>query len=331
MDGIALEPLRVAVAIEVFVMLERDDGQELAVREVQLLDALHAARRMRLDERELPVIETARLVEDFLRDIHFADVMKERAERELHDVVLVHIEERREDARQHGDIDAVRERVHIMRAQVRQLHEILAPQRHIIDDRGRRRAQRADVERAFFPHVLEHMIDVLDRHGARFFRQHALRRRDAGILRIHGKDMDARDAEPLQFFDIGLRELRALRQVAPAAFIVDALRRHHARLDLAQWQIDHTTSLISTSKALFEQSETTYLKRWTAFGVRRSSSSSARCSKWNRPSPRKTPVHARRGASSLCTLSAHAAILFSPRHRGGSSARRARADSRASQ
>ena len=296
------------------MVFERDDGKALAVRQAHVANLLRSDHRMVLDQRKFLVRKPPRLVEHIVRNGDFAEIMEQRTERQLDDVFLVHAEQRREDAREHRHIHAVRKRVHVMRAQVRELHEVRAAHGDIIDDGSCRRPERPDIERPFPAHVLKDRVDVLDGERARLFLQNVFRRLDIREIWIHRHDVDARHAELLELFNVRPRQLHALRQIAAAALIVNALRRHHARLDLAEWQIDHTESLTSNPVPKFKQS----------------SSSNARCSRPSPPIPRKTPVHARRAAAFPCTLRARAAAPSSRPHRDDSSARRAPAGSPAS-
>ena len=77
-----------------------------------------------LDFGEFGVREARVLREDARRDVDFAEVVQERTERQDVHVFPRVAAEHAEHGREDGDVDAVRERVGVMQADVRELHEV---------------------------------------------------------------------------------------------------------------------------------------------------------------------------------------------------------------
>ena len=78
---VAVEPARVAAAVEPLVMVEHEPADRL-VEAAELVQELAAALGVLLDDVVLVVVERARLLQDRLRDRELADVVQEPADRE---------------------------------------------------------------------------------------------------------------------------------------------------------------------------------------------------------------------------------------------------------
>ena len=88
---------------------------------------------------------------------------------------------------------------------------------------------------------LQHLvfvIELVDGLDPRLFLYDVVGRQD-GKGGIHGRDGKMRDPNLLETVDILFRHGDAARQIAPAFFVVYALRRDHTRPKLLDWKIDH--------------------------------------------------------------------------------------------
>ena len=130
------------------------------------------------------------------------------------------------------------EGVVVVHAQVCELYEVAPVGKNIHEDffGGAREGVRAELARR-----LQHLvgiIELVDGLDPRLFLYNVVGRQD-GKGGIHGRDGKMRDPNLLETVDILFRHGDAARQIAPAFFVVYALRRDHARPEFLDWKIDH--------------------------------------------------------------------------------------------
>ena len=194
---------------------------------IHLVDVLGTSFGVALDFGELGVREARVLREDARRDVDFAEVVQERAERQDVHVFARVAAEHAEHGREDGDVDAVRERVGVMQADVRELHEVFFALDDVADNVVRDGLHRLGVEAAFPLDVLERVVDVLDGIDARRLLHDVFRRLELEIG-VGARDVDGRDADFLELVDVFRRDGAALDEVAAAMVVVDALGDDHA-------------------------------------------------------------------------------------------------------
>ena len=135
-----------------------------------------------LDDIKLILRQASRLVQDLLGHCDLAQVMQERPQGQLRQLLFRQSGQHADEPREHRHINAVGKCIHIMDANISQLHQIAAPLHNIIDHGSGSLGQRLQVESPALLDLLEHIVHALHRQGPCLLGQDFLRRQE---LLIH--------------------------------------------------------------------------------------------------------------------------------------------------
>ena len=193
---------------------------------------------MAADDLEFAGGQRAGLVEDGRGHGELADVVQKPAERDDLQLPLGIAAEVAEHRREHGDVDRMGERVGVVQADVRDLHEVLLLRHDVAHEEIGALFQAGHVETTVLFRLAEGFRHVVDGLHARAFLDDVGRRLQ---LKVGGKrgDVQFGDAELAQPIDVAIGQRRAAHEEGGAFLIEDALRRHHAGLELIRFQAYH--------------------------------------------------------------------------------------------
>ncbi len=243
MDLIALEPARIAAPVDVLVVLARDGGEQARLweRVVHGVDVLRPVLGVLLDEGELLRREPRVLRENLGGHIDLAEVVEQGAEREDLEVLLRVVAMEPEHGGEDRDVDAVRECVGVVQADVRELDEVLPACDEVHEDVVGDALHCVRVEASLVLDALEGIEDVPDGVDARLFLHDIVGRQqvEARVCRGH---VDGRDADLLQLADVAGRDGASPDEVAASVVVVDALGDDHALLEVFDRQAQHRAS-----------------------------------------------------------------------------------------
>ena len=167
-------------------MLQRDGGKHHVARE-HLFETLPARFRVTLHDLPFLVVQMSCLREDLIGYSDLADIVQETAERKLKLLFLGKLEQNAEKSREDRHVDRMGERVGVVQAEIRELHEVLLLRDDVLQDRFGNVLQRPWVEGACLLYGLERCRHVVYGGDARLF-PHDVFRRCGLEPGVHGCD-----------------------------------------------------------------------------------------------------------------------------------------------
>ena len=224
---IALDPARIARAVDMLMMLTRNRRENACLRQVvHLQNAARAVCGMPLHDVELACRQAAVLVENIRMHVDLPQIVQETSERDEGQLLLREMTEHPYHCRENGDVDAVCEGIGVMRANVRQLNEVVMTVEQIKDDAIRHLLQCGNVQRAVILDGLKCIVDGTDRIDARLL-LNDIGRRCKLVNWIHRGHSDRLDAELVQPANVVNGDGLTLDQIASACGIEKTLSEHH--------------------------------------------------------------------------------------------------------
>ena len=159
-DVFSLDADGVAAARIAFVMepgdVNRDGGNA-----VGLFENIDAAGDVTFHESEFFFCQLARLVDDIVRDFHFADVMQQRAKPEQVQLLVRKIQMTTEGEREHAHAQTVERGVFVLVLELVEAHERIRVADDAVDHVGNDFFCAAGVDAAAETHILHDVVDGL--------------------------------------------------------------------------------------------------------------------------------------------------------------------------